>query len=52
MLPPNNYLNQKSLEYYSDKELESYTLYLEQCLANMAIYYSQVRWEWDRRYGK
>lgn len=49
MLQPNNYLNQQSLESFSHEHLEDYTLYLEQQLANLAIYYSQVRHEWDRR---
>ena len=49
MLEPNNFLNQRSLEEYDDKHLEEYTLYLEQQLANMAVYYSQVRYEWQRR---
>lgn len=50
MLKPNNYLNQQALESYDDGHLEEYTLYLEQVLANYALYYSQVRYEWQRRY--
>ena len=50
MLEANNYLNQRALEEWSDDHLEDYTLYLEQQLANMAVYYSQVRYEWQRRY--
>ena len=50
MLEPNNFLNQRALEDWDDKHLEKYTLYLEQQLANMAVYYSQVRYEWQRRY--
>ncbi len=49
MLEANNFLNQRALEDWDDKHLEMYTLYLEQQLANMAIYYSQVRHEWQRR---
>lgn len=49
MLEANNYLNQRALEEWSDDHLEDYTLYLEQQLANMAVYYSQVRYEWQRR---
>lgn len=50
MLPANNHLNQESLKEWDEKHLEEYTLYLEQQLANLAIYYAQVRIEWDRRY--
>lgn len=50
MLEANNFLNQRSLEEYDDKHLEMYTRYLEQQMANLAVYYSQVRYEWDRRY--
>jgi len=50
MIEANNYLNQRALEDFSDEHLESYTLYLEQQMANLAVYYSQVRYEWDRRY--
>ena len=50
MLEPNNFLNQRALEDWDDKHLEEYTLYLEQQLANIAVYYSQVRYEWQRRY--
>jgi len=50
MLEANNHLNQYALEEWSDKQLEEYTLYLERLLANAAVYYSQVRYEWDRRY--
>ena len=49
MLEANNHLNQYALEEWSDKQLESYTLYLEQQLANLAVYYSQIRYEWQRR---
>lgn len=49
MLEANNFLNQRALEDYDDKHLEMYTLYLEQQLANIAVYYSQVRYEWQRR---
>lgn len=49
MLEANNYLNQQALESYSHEHLEDYTLYLEQQLANIVIYYSQVRYEWQRR---
>lgn len=51
MLKPNNYLNQKALEDFDNKKLEAYTIYLEQQLANLAVYYSQVLYEWDRRAG-
>ena len=50
MLTPNNHLNQESLKEWDEKHLEEYTLYLEQQLANLALYYAQVRTEWDRRY--
>lgn len=50
MLEANNYLDQYALKEWSDKQLEEYTLYLERLLANTAVYYSQVRYEWDRRY--
>ena len=49
MLQPNNYLNQEALKQWDDKHLEQYTLYLEQQLANLAVYYAQVRLEWGRR---
>lgn len=52
MLKPNNHLNQESLKECDEKHLEKYTLYLEQQLANLAVYYSQVRLEWDRRYDE
>ncbi len=50
MLQPNNYLSKSALEGFTDEHLEDYTLYLEQQLANLQLYYSQVRREWDRRY--
>lgn len=50
MLEANNHLNQQQLESFSDDALESYTLYVEQQMANLAIYYSQIRYEWQRRY--
>ena len=50
MLEANNHLNQQALEGFSDEHLEIYTRYLEQQMANLAVYYSQVRYEWDRRY--
>ena len=49
MLQPNNYLNQEALKQWDEKHLEEYTLYLEQQLANLAVYYAQVRLEWGRR---
>lgn len=49
MIEANNYLNQRALEDFSDEHLESYTLYLEQQMANLAVYYSQIRYEWQRR---
>lgn len=50
MLEANNHLNQKSLEEFTDEHLEAYTRSLEQQMANLAVYYSQVRYEWQRRY--
>ena len=52
MLTPNNHLNQERLKEWDEKHLEEYTLYLEQQLANLALYYAQVRQEWDRRTGR
>jgi hypothetical protein len=49
MLPANNHLNQESLKEWSNEHLEDYTRYLEVQMANLAIYYAQVRAEWDRR---
>lgn len=50
MLEANNHLNQEMLKEWSDESLEKYTLGLERDLANLAVYYSQVRYEWQRRY--
>jgi hypothetical protein len=49
MLEANNHLNQRALEDFSDEHLEDYTRWLELQMANMAVYYSQVRYEWQRR---
>ena len=50
MLEANNHLNQQALESWDDDHLEAYTRWLELQMANMAVYYSQVRYEWQRRY--
>lgn len=50
MLPANNRLNQESLKEWDEEHLEKYTRYLEVQMANLAIYYAQVRQEWSRRY--
>ena len=49
MMESDNQLNPEGLKGFSHEHLERYTIYLERQLANLAIYYAQVRAEWDRR---